>query len=114
MWLILRAKKCGSHTGPSDARILRDEFAYLVLECMEQNFSDDDIVDIVLTSFGVTRSLLARWLFCIFGMTACGANAGGANIIAYAAAPYQAASLSIFDQMADDREPALLRLGLHH
>jgi hypothetical protein len=29
---------------------------------MEQNFSDDDIVDIVLTSFGVTRSLLANWL----------------------------------------------------
>jgi hypothetical protein len=60
IWQILRAKKCGSHTGPSDARILRDEIAYLVLECMEQDFSDDDIVEIVLTSFGVTRSLLAH------------------------------------------------------
>jgi hypothetical protein len=56
IWQILHAKKHGFHTGPSDSRVLRDEIAYRVLDCAEQELSDDEIVDTVLASFCVTAA----------------------------------------------------------
>jgi hypothetical protein len=57
LWENLSCYAYGVHSGPSNSEALLDEVTNRVLECAEYELSGEDIVDVVLASFGVRRTL---------------------------------------------------------
>jgi hypothetical protein len=53
----LRRNDYGPYHGPADIGALRDEIAQRVVECTEYALSEDDVIDVVLASYGVRRKL---------------------------------------------------------
>jgi hypothetical protein len=54
---FLRGNAYGPYRGPDDIGTLREEIAERVIECTEHALSEDDVIDVVLASFGVRRKL---------------------------------------------------------
>jgi hypothetical protein len=55
LWQMLHSRSIGSHTGPTSPEALWEEIARRVLDCAEGDISNDQVIDVVLESFGVKQ-----------------------------------------------------------